>query len=117
LRVVPQLIEKGQVEQVGLGVRIDVEQRLERRTGLRGVLVLAVEPGSPAEKAGLRGIERTPRGIVLGDLIVGIDGAAIADYDDFYNALDPHQAGDRVKVKVQRADRVVEVEVPLVVVQ
>jgi S1-C subfamily serine protease len=108
-RVVPQIIRTGRAEQVGLGIRIDVEQRFERRARVRGVIVLGVQPGSPAEKAGLKGIERTARGAVLGDIIVGIDGKPVDDYDDLYNALDTHLPGDKVKIKVRRGDQFVEI--------
>jgi S1-C subfamily serine protease len=116
-RVVPQIIRTGRAEQVGLGIRIDVEQRFERRAGVRGVVVLGVQPGSPAEKAGLRGVERTIRGAVLGDIIVGIDGKAIDDYDDLYNALDAHQPGDHVKLKVRRGNQVLELSSDLISIQ
>ncbi len=116
-RIVPQIIKTGRAEQVGLGIRIDGEQRLERRAGIRGVAVLGVQPGSPIEKAGLKAIENTPRGIVLGDVIIGIDQTPVNDYDDLYNALDPHHAGDRIKVKVRRGNQVAELETTLVTVQ
>jgi len=116
-RVVPQIIRTGHAEQVGLGIRIDVEQRIERRAGVRGVIVLGVQPGSPAEKAGLKGIERTIRGTVLGDVIVAIDGKPIDDYDDLYNTLDVHQAGEKVKVKVRRGDQLLELTSELVGMQ
>jgi S1-C subfamily serine protease len=116
-RIVPQLIKTGRAEQLGLGIRIDVEQRLERRAGLRGVAVLGVQPGTPAEKAGLRGIQQSPRGVVLGDVIVGIDQVRVDDYDDLYNALDVRAVGDKVKVKVIRGGKPVEVETTIIVVQ
>jgi S1-C subfamily serine protease len=117
LRVVPQIIKNGRAEQVGLGIRIDPEQRTERRLGMRGVIVLAVDPAGPAAAAGLRGLQSTPNGIVLGDVIVGVDGTAIDDYDDLYNVLDPRRPGERVKVKVRRGNQLVEVAMPLAVVQ
>ncbi|MGC4086361.1 MAG: trypsin-like peptidase domain-containing protein [Polyangiaceae bacterium] len=116
-RVVPQLIRTGRAEQVGLGIRIDVEQRFEKRARVRGVVVLGVQPGSPAEKAGLKGVERSARGAVLGDIIIGIDGRAIDDYDDLYNTLDARQAGDKVKIKVQRGEQTVELESELIAIQ
>jgi len=116
-RVVPEIIRTGRAEQVGLGIRIDVDQRFERRSGIRGVIVIGVQPGSPAEKAGLRGVQTTARGVALGDVIVGIDQTVINDYDDLYNTLDRHQAGDKVKLKVKRGNSVVELETTLVVVQ
>jgi S1-C subfamily serine protease len=116
-RVVPQIIRTGRAEQVGLGVRIDPEQRFERRAGLRGVVVIDVTPGSPAEAAGVQGLKQTPRGIALGDVIVGIDADKVEDYDDLYNALDEHTAGDEVSVKLRRGNDVVEVKVKLTLIQ
>ncbi len=116
-RVVPQIIRTGRAEQVGLGIRIDGEQRLERQAGLRGVIVLGVQPGGPADKAGIRPVQSTARGLALGDVIIGIDSQKIDDYDDLYNALDAHQAGDKVKVKLRRGDQTIEVTAELSLVQ
>ena len=115
-RIVPQLIKNGKVETVGLGIRIDPQQRLERRAGIRGVVVIAPLPGSAAEKAGLRGVRQSARGVTLGDVIVGIDGKRIDDYDDLYNALDGKKPGAQVKLRVQRDKRVIEIETALQVV-
>jgi len=101
-RIVPQIIKTGKAEQVGLGINIDPSRRLERSAGIRGVIVLAVTPGSPALKAGLKGITQTSAGIQLGDVIVGIDDDRVDNYDDLYNALDEHKAGDMVDVTVVR---------------
>lgn len=103
-RVVPQIIKTGSAEQVGLGIGIDPNQRLERRLGIRGIVVLTVPANSPAAKAGLRGITQTRRGIALGDIIVGIDDKRIETYDDLYLALDAHKPDDEVKVVVLRGD-------------
>src|SRR5690606_24888497 len=83
-QVVPQLIEYGHVKQVGMGIRVDGEQLIERQFRLPGVLVIEVYPNTPAAKAGLRGTRRTARGLSLGDIIVRIDDVAIDDYDDLY---------------------------------
>lgn len=104
-RVVPQLIKLGHAEQVGIGVDIDPEQRLERRFRIRGVIVLAVREGSPAAEAGLRGLKRTVAGIELGDVIVGVDDKPITDYDDLYSILDAKKAGDIIKLVVARDGR------------
>jgi S1-C subfamily serine protease len=106
-RVVPQIIKNGKAEQLGLGIRVDPLARLERRNGLRGVVVLQVPEGSPAEKAGLHGIVQTARGLSLGDVIIAVDAAKVDDFDDLYNALDAHHAGDKVDVKVHRGDETV----------
>jgi len=116
-RIVPQLVEKGHVEQVGLGVRIDPQQRIERRLGIGGVVVLEVVPGTPAEKAGLRGLQQTPDGVTLGDVIVGIGDQRIKSYDDLYNVLDGKKPGAKVPVKVQRGRDLVDLTMELVVVE
>jgi S1-C subfamily serine protease len=116
-RVVPQLIAKGHTEQLGFDIRIDPLGRLERRFGIRGVVVLEVAPGGEAERAGLRGIAQTPSGLVLGDVIVGLDDDKINDYDDLYNALDQRHAGDPVKMKINRQGSELALPMRLVVVQ
>jgi S1-C subfamily serine protease len=102
LRVVPQIIRTGHAEQVGLGVQIDPEQRLERRAGIEGVIALGVKPGSPADKAGITGVEQTMSGLRLGDVIVAVDGERIRNYDDLYNTFDKHRAGDKVEVTLSK---------------
>jgi len=83
-----------------------------------GVYVVSVAPGSPAEKAGLRGAtEQTenphqiPRG---GDLIVALDGHPIRDFGDLmYYLMYNKRPGDKVVFTVIRDGREVEVEVTL----
>lgn len=101
-RIVPQIVKTGRAEQVGIGVGVDPQQQLERRLGLEGVIVLHVPERSPAAAAGLRGLRRTRRGIALGDVIVGVDGARIVHFDDLYTALDSHKPDDTVKLTVLR---------------
>ncbi len=111
-RIVPQLIKSGKVETVGLGIPLDPQRRIERRLGVKGVAVLEVPKGTPAERAGLRQPRRVPGGISL-DIIVGVDDQKVDDYDDLYNVLEPHRPGDKVVVKVRRGDEVVDVPVQL----
>ncbi len=101
-RVVPQIIAKGHAEQLGLPIQIDPLGRLERRFGIRGVVVLEVPRGGAAERAGMVGITQTAEGLALGDVIVGVEDQKVDDYDDLYNALDQRRAGDKVSVRVKR---------------
>jgi S1-C subfamily serine protease len=114
-RVVPQIIKNGKADQLGIGVNVDPMQQLERRFGIRGVVVRAVVPGSPAEHAGLKGIVRTPQGFALGDVIVSIDAQNVENFDDLYSALDSHKPGDKVDVKVKRGDGTVTSKVEVIV--
>lgn len=116
-RVVPQIISTGRAEQVGLGVQIDPAQRLERRLGLRGVVILRVLEGSPAAQAGLRGIQQSAGGIQLGDVIVGINEDQVANYDDLYNALDRYVPGARVTITVVRPEGKRQVQLELIRLQ
>jgi S1-C subfamily serine protease len=114
-RIVPQIIKTGRAEQLGLGLAVDPTQRLERRLGLRGVIILSVPAGSSGAKAGLHGISQTRRGIALGDVIVAIDDKRIETFDDLYTALDTHKPDDVVKVTVARGEETVTVPIKVVV--
>jgi S1-C subfamily serine protease len=113
-RIVPQIVQTGHAEQVGIGVMFDQERRLERAHRIPGFIVLRVLPSSPAEKAGLRGVTRTADGIALGDVLLAVDGTPLRSYDDLYNAFDRHKAGDRAKITILRDDKRLDLEVPLV---
>jgi S1-C subfamily serine protease len=115
LRVVPQIIRTGKAEQVGIGVEIDPLRRLERRLGIPGMVILRVSPNTPAARAGLRGITRTPAGLELGDVIIEIAGQRINDYDDLYNTLDSHRAGEKLKFVLLRGGKRTETTVELIV--
>ncbi len=101
-RVVPQLIQFGKVRQVGMGVEIDPLGRIERRFGIKGVMVLKATPNGPAANTGVRGVTEAQNLFVPGDVIVGVDDETIDSYDDLYNALDKRKAGQVVRVKLIR---------------
>lgn len=113
-RVVPQIIKTGRAEQIGIGVGVDPMQKLERRLGMEGVIVLQVPEGTPAAAAGLKGLTRTRRGIALGDVIVGVDSTRIVHFDDLYTVLDAHKADDTVKVTVMRGENQVTIPIKLI---
>ena len=107
-RIVPEIIRYGHSIEPGLGVNIlSDQQAYDLLGGGSGVVVLSVRPGTPAARAGLRGIARDPNTgrIVLGDVIVGINAIPITDYDDLYNALDALKKGDVVTVKTLRGGK------------
>ncbi len=114
-RVVPQLIATGTYRPPFLGIRhSDRINQLAARQGLEGVLVLGVEPGSPAADAGLRAARQDVSGrMVPGDVITGIDGRAVRTSADLSDALDAFAPGDRVSVVLLRDGSEVEVSVVL----
>ncbi|MCB9594841.1 MAG: trypsin-like peptidase domain-containing protein [Sandaracinaceae bacterium] len=116
-RAVPQLIEHGRVIRPGLGLSL-ADPQLVARLGLRGgSLVLGVEPGSPAEAAGIRPTlqDRVGR-LRLGDIVVTIDGQEVSEPNDIYRQLDRHEVGDTVQVGLVRGGERVEVPIQLVAV-
>jgi S1-C subfamily serine protease len=112
-RTVPQLIKHGKVVRPGLGIQFDPS--VQARAGVTGVLVLGVMPDSPAARAGIQPTRRNPRSgdIVLGDIIVAIDGRKVENQNDLFKALDDKGVGDTVKVTVKRGDESKELSVIL----
>jgi S1-C subfamily serine protease len=111
--VVPELIAHGRIVRPRLGV-VPAPEGVMHQLGVSGVLVLAVQDGTGAAKAGLRGTERDRDGsLVLGDIIVGVAGRDVASYDDLVTALEKQKIGDTVPVKLVRNDRTVTLNVTL----
>lgn len=84
--VVERLIQNGQIVRPLLGVSILDSQQARQALGItRGILILEVKPGTPAAKAGLRGLRRSENGIVeIGDIIVAIEGNSIEKEGDLF---------------------------------
>ncbi|MEL6864841.1 MAG: trypsin-like peptidase domain-containing protein, partial [Bacteroidota bacterium] len=101
---VPELIEHGQLMRPSLGVQLASPQTMQR-IRLDGLLVINVERGSAAEKAGIRPTTRGQNGqIELGDVIVGLNEDRITTRSDLILALEKYEVGDIVQVTVQRED-------------
>jgi S1-C subfamily serine protease len=62
----------------------------------------------------MKGVEQQGQDLVIGDVIVEIDGQKIEGYDDLYNALDGKKPGDKVKVTSLRNKEMKTFEVDLV---
>ena len=105
-RIVPQLITFGKVIQPGLGVQV-VEDSVARQVGIEeGVLILDVDRRGAAASAGMMPTRYDSEGnVVLGDIIVSIDGQSIKTSDDLYRALERYNVGDEVRVEVIRGGR------------
>lgn len=115
-RVVPQLIAKGKYTRPVLGIVTDeqLNQLIAREAGVKGVAVLNVEPGSPAQAAGLRGARNSPDGrIVFGDIITAIDGKPVDSVARLVNRLDEHKIGDTIKLTVYRDGKATELTATL----
>ncbi|KAL4433043.1 hypothetical protein ABPG77_006470 [Micractinium sp. CCAP 211/92] len=103
--LVEQILKFGRVVRPVLGITIAPAQAL-RQMGLEGVLVMDVPPGTPADKAGMQGIKRDGYGrIVIGDVIVGLNGKPVRKEADLFDTLDGCKVGETVQVEVLRGGR------------
>lgn len=111
-RVVPQIIAKGKLIRPGLGITL-ANRRLTDELGLEGVMILKVLPGSTAEKAGLRGTAQVRDGLVLGDVILAVNGKTVQDYDTLRDELERREMGQNVTLTLMRDSGTVDVQVEL----
>jgi S1-C subfamily serine protease len=120
-KYIPQLKSSGKVDRGFLGLTpATIDKRFD---GLHlpvdhGVLVQAVEPGSPADQAGIRAGDFTAtldgQPVQLGgDIIVKCDGRDIATDDDLTSTIAAHKPGDKVKITLVRPGKDKTVEVTL----
>ena len=113
-RIVPRLIRDGKFIRPALGIQA-AGKSFQESLGLpKGVAVIGVYPDSPAHQAGIQPFKRAPDGsLVVGDVIVALNGKPISSFDELLNALEQHQAGDTVTLSIVRGDKRVEQPVRL----
>lgn len=116
-RVVPQILQTGQVRRPKLGISTRDVGAIRNQVDLpvsEGVLIVQVARGGAAAAAGLRGLQPTEDGEVeLGDIIVGIENDKIANNDDLFRVLDKRNVGDVVSVQIWRDGKRMSVPVRL----
>ena len=110
--VIPEIIRHGRLIRPGLGIAV-ADDQIARRVGVAGVLVMNIKPGSSAEAAGLRGTRRVRGEIVIGDVILAVDGHKVFSYDDLRNAMDRYKVGDAVTLTIEREERQIQLPVVL----
>jgi Do/DeqQ family serine protease len=106
-QVMDQLVNYGEIKRGRIGVAIqDLTPDLAQALGTRhtqGAVIARVDPGSPAERAGLR----------TNDLVVAINGAPMRSGTELRNRVGLSRIGDEVELTVERggAERNVTVRV------
>lgn len=115
MRVVPELIKTGRYIRPALGVEADeaLNRRLRAATGIAGVFVLRVQPGSAAEKAGLVGVTVSANGILQGDIIVAINDKPVDVVATLLARVDDFRVGDVVQLTLRRGAQTRKVDVTL----
>ena len=111
-RVVPEIIRHGKVIRPGIGVTL-ASERIASRLEISGLLVISVQPGSSADKAGIRETRQVRGKIILGDIILALNGVPVDTYDDLRDELERYQVGDEVTLIIQRDEKHIEVMVRL----
>ena len=108
-RVVDTLLQKGHIPRGYLGVGLqavrlpDALRDSLQRKEKTGVILLEVEPGGPAHKAGM----------LIGDILVSLAGQSIARFEDVQAHLRPENIGKSLTAKIVRGGAVQEVSIPV----
>merc|ERR1719401_1953040 len=99
---VETLIRHGKIIRPRLGISYVDSSQAQILGVVKGVVVMNVEPNSPAQKAGIKGTKRKPFGFSLGDVITKINDQQIENEIDLFKALDSYKPGDKVNITLQR---------------
>ena len=110
-RVVPQIITQGRAPLPGIGIT-PADERVAAQLGVRGVVVLGVKRGSPADQAGIRPFD--PRSGAVGDIIVAANGQRTPTAADLTTVFDETGVGHEVALKIVRGDAEREVQVRVI---
>jgi S1-C subfamily serine protease len=98
-RVASELLSKGRIARGYLGVGL---QPVQLKTS-GGLIVLTAEPDGPADRAG----------VLVGDVLVALDGKPVEDVRDLQSALGSDSVGKTVKATLVRGGQ--KTEIPIVV--
>ncbi|XZE32611.1 S1C family serine protease [Pirellulaceae bacterium SH501] len=119
-RVVSQLLVHGKVIRPTIGILQVFETD-------RGLLVVNLTPGGPAERAGMRGSKLARRKNRVGllqveqevvdhsqsDLIIGIDGQKVKRSDDLLGVIESKRPGDQIVLTVIREGETMQIPITL----
>ena len=105
--IIDSLIREGRIRRAHLGIMTDTlsfsqdiakQAKIEQEEGL---MILEVEPDSPAKKAGL----------VVGDIVVGFNKARIRSHQDLHRLLTKDIIGKPVEIEILRAEKLVKLTI------
>jgi S1-C subfamily serine protease len=105
--VVNQVLQHGRVARGYLGIAVqpiafpDATRHSLGISGDRGLLVVTIAPGSPAEKSGL----------LLGDIIVTIEGSSVHGVRSLQAALDTENVGRSITIDIVRGGKMLKLPV------
>jgi len=112
--LVPQLITRGKIVRVGIGI-VPLPEQTASQLGVAGVVIRGVNRGSPAARAGLIGLRTDDDGeMYLGDMIVAVEGKPVQTLDDLQTVFQQAGNGATVTLTVERDRKRRDVKVSLV---
>jgi S1-C subfamily serine protease len=106
-RVVDQVLTTGGVTRGYLGIAsqpVRLPEALRRKLDLAGgvgLVVVGLEPDGPAEHAG----------VMLGDILVALDGKAVSDPTELLAAIGPDRVGQRLDVRALRGGQLTTISI------
>ena len=110
-RVVPELIKNGRVPTPGIGI-VAASEAVATRLGVEGVIIVRTAPGSPAERAGIRGVDLGSG--ALGDVIVQADGKPVHRLSDLTDQIEQVGAGKSIRISLKRGSQTRDINIDIV---
>jgi 2-alkenal reductase len=110
-RVVPELIRNGRVPTPGIGI-VAASEAVSTKLGVEGVIIVRTAPGSPAERAGIRGVDFNSG--ALGDVIVQADGKPVHRLSDLTDQIEQIGAGKSIRIGLKRGSQTRDLTVDIV---
>ena len=119
---VPLLIKNGSYAHPWLGISggkitPDIAKAAGLPSNYRGVIVGSVQPGSPADTAGLKGLIQdgdSGGATQIGDMITAIDGHPVRQIDDIINYIESQKnVGDNIQLTVNRDGQIMDLTATL----
>jgi S1-C subfamily serine protease len=113
-RLVPQILRWGRAIQPGIGI-VPLSDQWAQQIGIQGVAVQEVTAGSPADKAGIIGLqEGRRRRLRLGDVIVFVNGQRVRTVDDLMYAFEAAGVGSDATLTLTRDGKERTLRVPVI---
>jgi S1-C subfamily serine protease len=97
-RVVDELLRTGHVSRGYLGLGLHPVALPDGNTGL---ISLSAEPDGPAARAG----------VLIGDVLLALDGKPVRDTDDIQSVLDRESVGKPIAARIVRGGQVIELNI------
>jgi len=99
-RVVDEILSRGHVARGYLGVGL---QPVELPDHHKGLIVLSLEAEGPASRAG----------VLIGDVLVSLGGAAVEDTDDIQGVLEKHAVGQTIAAGLVRGGAALSIDIAI----